>query len=90
MSVSGAEVAALSPYSMKIQRAEGLVDGTQTEATVHSFSDKILITISQDGRVSQWVHEAHRVDVLGCLIWADASEVGREQPSARRKLSPIQ
>ena len=35
--------------------AEGTVGGIPTTATSTSFSDKILITLSQDGRLAQWV-----------------------------------
>ena len=37
------------------REASGLVNGIPTEVTSTSFSDKILITISQEGRLSQWV-----------------------------------
>lgn len=35
--------------------ASGLVNGVATEVTALNFSDKILLTISQEGRLSQWV-----------------------------------
>jgi proteasome assembly chaperone 3 len=34
----------------------GLVNGVATEISSTSFADKILVTISQEGRLSQWVH----------------------------------
>ena len=37
------------------KRATGLVNGVPTEVTYMSFSDKIMMTISQDGRLAQWV-----------------------------------
>ncbi|KAK7414702.1 hypothetical protein QQX98_006470 [Neonectria punicea] len=37
------------------REASGLVNGIPTEVTSTSFSDKILITISQEGRLSQWI-----------------------------------
>jgi proteasome assembly chaperone 3 len=33
----------------------GSVDGVPTEVTSMSFSDKIIVTLSQEGRLSQWV-----------------------------------
>ncbi|PHH87809.1 hypothetical protein CDD83_8374 [Cordyceps sp. RAO-2017] len=37
------------------RRASGLVNGVPTAVTLLDFSDKILVTISQEGRLSQWV-----------------------------------
>jgi hypothetical protein len=37
------------------KRATGTVNGSPTEVEALSFSDKIMITVSQGGRVAQWV-----------------------------------
>lgn len=37
------------------KHATGLVNGVDTEVSSVSFSDRILITISQEGRLAQWV-----------------------------------
>jgi proteasome assembly chaperone 3 len=37
------------------KQAAGLVNGTPTDVSSVYFADKILITISQEGRLSQWV-----------------------------------
>ncbi|KJZ70736.1 hypothetical protein HIM_09869 [Hirsutella minnesotensis 3608] len=37
------------------RQASGLVNGVTTEVISLSFADKILITISQEGRLSQWI-----------------------------------
>lgn len=37
------------------REASGLVNGIATEVTSTNFTDKILVTISQEGRLSQWV-----------------------------------
>ncbi|KAL3957450.1 hypothetical protein ACCO45_008028 [Purpureocillium lilacinum] len=42
-------------FPVPSRRASGLVNGVATEVTSLSFSDKILVTISQEGRLSQWV-----------------------------------
>jgi proteasome assembly chaperone 3 len=44
---------ALFPAATK--QAAGLVNGVQTDVSSVNFADKILITISQGGRLSQWV-----------------------------------
>ena len=43
------------PFPAKTKQAVGTVGGIQTEATAMSFKDKYLVTISQGGRLSQWV-----------------------------------
>ncbi|KAJ9139261.1 hypothetical protein NKR19_g7520 [Coniochaeta hoffmannii] len=37
------------------KHANGLVNGVETEVSSISFSDKIVVTVSQDGRLAQWV-----------------------------------
>lgn len=44
-----------SPYPATTKQAAGLVSGTHTNVTVISFTDKIVVTIIQDGRLAQWV-----------------------------------
>ncbi|KAG6040083.1 hypothetical protein E4U41_001424 [Claviceps citrina] len=43
------------------RHATGTVDGVETQVTSLSFSDKLLVTISQEGRLSQWI----QVPLLG-------------------------
>lgn len=44
-------------FPSRSREVSGLVNGIDTEITSTSFADKILITISQEGRLSQWVIE---------------------------------
>ncbi|OBT55474.1 hypothetical protein VE04_04776 [Pseudogymnoascus sp. 24MN13] len=44
-----------TPFPTHSKTAAGLVGGTETDISSLAFSDKILITISQGGRLSQWV-----------------------------------
>jgi proteasome assembly chaperone 3 len=44
-----------SPFPAKTKEVAGLVNGTPTDLTSTYFADKILITISQGGRLAQWV-----------------------------------
>lgn len=44
-------------YPAKSRTATGVVNGIATEVTSVNFSDRILVTISQQGRLSQWVVE---------------------------------
>lgn len=44
-----------SRFPAATKHAAGLVNGIETDVSSVYFSDKILITISQEGRLSQWV-----------------------------------
>ena len=43
------------PYPARTRQASGVVDGILTSVMSVSFSDKILVTITQEGRLAQWV-----------------------------------
>ncbi|KAL8895555.1 MAG: hypothetical protein Q9207_008123 [Kuettlingeria erythrocarpa] len=45
-----------SSYPAPTKQAAGHIDGILTDVTCTSFSDKILITITQAGRLAQWIH----------------------------------
>lgn len=42
-------------FPVPTRQATGTVNGVKTDVTSLSFSDKLLVTISQQGRLSQWV-----------------------------------
>lgn len=42
-------------YPATTKQAAGLVDGIPTDVTSILFADKIMVTISQGGRLAQWV-----------------------------------
>jgi proteasome assembly chaperone 3 len=44
-----------APFPAPVKQAAGLVKGIQTDVSSIYFADKIMITISQAGRLSQWV-----------------------------------
>lgn len=43
------------PYPAKTKQAAGLVNGVPTDVTFMLFADKIMVTITQEGRLAQWV-----------------------------------
>ncbi|KAK8035052.1 hypothetical protein PG993_010047 [Apiospora rasikravindrae] len=43
------------PFPAPSRQANGLIDGIATEAMVMNFADKIMVTLSQEGRLSQWI-----------------------------------
>lgn len=48
-----------SPFPAATKQVAGLVNGTATDVTSIYFADRIILTISQGGRLSQWVR--HRI-----------------------------
>ncbi|PHH83778.1 hypothetical protein CDD82_2650 [Ophiocordyceps australis] len=62
------------------RHAHGLVDGVDTQATYMGFADKMLVTISQEGRLSQWFHVALAGNAANVLHMA--------LPSASNSLLP--
>jgi hypothetical protein len=44
-----------TPFPAPAKHAAGLVNGIHTDVSSVYFADKILITVSQAGRLSQWV-----------------------------------
>lgn len=40
-----------------------MVNGVKTDVMVMSFSDKIVITISQEGRLAHWVSQENKRSV---------------------------
>lgn len=44
------------PFPAATKQIAGLVNGIQTDVMCMSFNDRILITISQRGRLGHWLH----------------------------------
>ncbi|KAJ5375512.1 hypothetical protein N7517_007518 [Penicillium concentricum] len=44
------------PFPATTKQVAGLVNGIQTDVGVMNFSDKIMVTISQAGRLGHWLH----------------------------------
>lgn len=43
------------PFPAATKQVAGIVEGIKTDVMVMNFSDKIMLTISQEGRLSHWV-----------------------------------
>ncbi|KAI1362850.1 hypothetical protein F5Y08DRAFT_259670 [Xylaria arbuscula] len=43
------------PFPSASKRETGQIDGVATEATALFFADRILLTLCQEGRLSQWI-----------------------------------
>lgn len=46
-----------APYPAITKQAAGIVNNVQTEVMSISFTDKIMVTVIQEGRLAQWVCE---------------------------------
>lgn len=44
-----------TPFPASTKTASATIKGFETVATVVSFADKILITVTQNGRLAHWV-----------------------------------
>jgi proteasome assembly chaperone 3 len=44
------------PFPAATKQVAGVVNGIKTDVTCIQFSDKILVTVSQNGRLGHWLH----------------------------------
>ncbi|KAJ5166402.1 uncharacterized protein N7482_005183 [Penicillium canariense] len=44
------------PFPAATKQVAGVVDEVKTDVMVMKFSDKIVVTISQEGRLAHWLH----------------------------------
>lgn len=51
------------PYPAATKQVAGLVNGVKTDVMVMKFSDKIMVTISQEGRLAHWVCQGYQLHV---------------------------
>lgn len=58
-----------TPYPLQIRTATALINNIPTTATLHPFTDKLLLTISQNGLLNHWLH----VPLLGASPLSDPS-----------------
>lgn len=54
-SVTPTVVPTPAPYPASTKRATGNIKNVPTEVMIVGLADKIMITITQDGRLAQWV-----------------------------------
>ncbi|KAL2007322.1 hypothetical protein VTN00DRAFT_8760 [Thermoascus crustaceus] len=65
------------PFPAATTRAAGIVNGVKTDVMSVSFSDKILVTISQKGRLAHWLHvpmENHNPGTDGLHTLSDGND----------------
>ena len=56
MASDSLQLPSISPsYPAITKQAAGIIDGIDTDVACTAFSDKIMITIKQGGRLAQWV-----------------------------------
>ena len=76
-------------YPGNTKQVAGSVDGKTTNVMVISFTDRIVVTISQSGRLAQWVRMHGSVAGALCsdLIRLDLSTSRLCQPKPGRQFS---
>lgn len=60
----GSQEPRASPYPATTKQAAEEIDGVSTSITAIYFSDKILMTISQNGKLGQWVRVVERIRLI--------------------------
>lgn len=43
------------PFPAATKQVAGMVNGVKTDVMVMKFADKIMVTVSQEGRLAHWV-----------------------------------
>ena len=77
-------------YPVTTKQAAGLIDEKQTEVQSNYFSDKIMITIIQDGRLAQWVYSKSNQNRSALLtILQGSCALRRQQFFFARPSSPF-
>jgi hypothetical protein len=61
-------------FPSRSREVSGIVNGVATEITSTNFADKVLITISQEGRLSQWVYKYYHDPIGISLTWQNRSK----------------
>ncbi|KAK0383555.1 hypothetical protein NLU13_9466 [Sarocladium strictum] len=69
------------PFPVRSREASGSVNGVPTEVTILDFSDRILLTISQEGSLSQWIHVPLTGTAAGVVEMTLPSSAGSLLPS---------
>lgn len=54
---NGAPDSSNLPFPARTKQAAGTINGTLTDAMVVEFSDRIMVILSQRGRVVHWVRQ---------------------------------
>lgn len=67
-----------TPYPAPTRTSSTTISGVPTTATLISFSDKLLITVSQSGILNHWLH----VPLLGASPLSDPSSTHIQQLDA--------
>ncbi|KAL7267847.1 hypothetical protein RUND412_009549 [Rhizina undulata] len=68
------EVVQEFPFPASTKQAARIINGIPTDAMVVSLADKIVITITQQGRLAQWVHVPLDARHLGLLETKSATD----------------
>jgi hypothetical protein len=75
------------PFPADTKQAAGIVNGVITEVLSVGFSDRILVTISQGGRLAHWVRSQFK-QKAGCNPIFQLTSSAYKAPRASRKQQP--
>ncbi|EDU46838.1 hypothetical protein PtrSN002B_010473 [Pyrenophora tritici-repentis] len=72
-----------TPYPARTKTATVAIKNTETTATTVNFADKILITVTQNGRLAHWVHVPLDISATDAAMTSNAYlERDEEDPNS--------
>ncbi|KAF1926845.1 uncharacterized protein M421DRAFT_422450 [Didymella exigua CBS 183.55] len=77
-----------APFPARSKTASSSINGKETTATSMSFLDKILITVTQEGRLAHWVHVPLGISAIDAGATSQ-SYLDRDDEDASSDLLPM-
>ncbi|KAH6846427.1 hypothetical protein J4E82_000224 [Alternaria postmessia] len=77
-----------APYPARTSTSTSMIKSIKTTATTVNFADKILITVTQDGRLAHWVHVPLDISATDASMTSNAS-LERDEDDPNSDLLPM-
>ncbi|KAB2104859.1 hypothetical protein AG0111_0g6734 [Alternaria gaisen] len=77
-----------APYPARTSTSTSMIKSIKTTATTINFADKILITVTQNGRLAHWVHVPLDISATDASMTSNAS-LERDEDDPNSDLLPM-
>ncbi|CAI9631721.1 hypothetical protein GT037_002966 [Alternaria burnsii] len=77
-----------TPYPARTSTSTSIIKSIKTTATTVNFADKILITVTQNGRLAHWVHVPLDISATDASMTSNAS-LERDEDDPNSDLLPM-
>ncbi|CAN9347778.1 unnamed protein product [Alternaria alternata] len=77
-----------APYPARTSTSTSMIKSIKTTATTVNFADKILITVTQNGRLAHWVHVPLDISATDASMTSNAS-LERDEDDPNSDLLPM-